>query len=75
MAFVSFLESDGDVNKITSSFTPQLNNSLIINPANDATVNGYIAKGPGSVKIALPYVGVPDSLTLLQKSKPKTYCF
>jgi hypothetical protein len=75
MAFVSFLISDGDVNKVATGFAPVLSNGLITNLAHDTIIDGYIVKGPGSVKIAIPYVGVPDSLTLLQKSKPKAYCF
>jgi hypothetical protein len=75
MAFVSFLETTGSVNQTSGKFSTLTNNLQPFSPSQSVIAAGSMIGGPGSVRIPVKYIGAPNSLTLLQKSKPKAYCF
>jgi hypothetical protein len=75
MAFVSFLNSIGNISQTTNTFSVSNGNGVSNIPNQSVFAAGSMLGGPGSVRIPVTYLGAPNSLTLLQKSKPKAYCF
>jgi hypothetical protein len=75
MAFVSFLNSVGDVNKVGTGYSNSNGVGRSFLPSQSVFAGGSMLGGPGSVRVPVAYLGAPNSLTLLQKSKPKAYCF
>jgi hypothetical protein len=75
MAFVSFLNTSGNVSQITNVIAAPIINGITFKQSQSVYAGGSMLGGPGSVRVPVAYLGAPNSLTLLQKSKPKAYCF